>query len=424
MGTSKFMGFGWRRSARRAVGAGLLIALATGPVHGQLPMTRSASAELDSGVASGSAPSASPLGPQGAARLQDMDFPPSRAARALEGLQPEVTSSRRGAQEVRLYRRIAPSVVLVVTDSGIGSGTLLNESGDILTNWHVVGNEKSVGVIFKPAQEGSKITKADIRPARVVRVDEVADLALIRVRSVPPGTAPVALGQARDVEVGADVHAIGHPTGEIWTYTKGVVSAVRPAYKWTTEDRTSHQASVIQTQTPINPGNSGGPLLTDDGKLVGVNSFKAAGEALNFAVAVDEVRRFLGSTESRVASRPAQAATGSSANTKCEAKELYTRENKKDGYEATGMDLDCDRKVDAELRVPYDKSEPVMIVFDRNGDSRPDVIVFSFKRDGNWDLSFVDTDYDGKWDLVGVHRNGEIKPVSYESYAKWASRQK
>jgi S1-C subfamily serine protease len=79
---------------------------------------------------------------------------------------------------------------------------------------------------------------------------------------------------SEDIEVGADVRAIGHPKGEEWTYTKGIVSSVRPDYEWSGEPGESHRATVIQTQTPINPGNSGGPLLSDEGKIVGVNSFR------------------------------------------------------------------------------------------------------------------------------------------------------
>ena len=56
-----------------------------------------------------------------------------------------------------------------------------------------------------------------------------------------------------EAQVGADVHAIGHPQGQTWTYTKGLISQVRPDYQWG-----PHKADVIQTQTPINPGNSGG----------------------------------------------------------------------------------------------------------------------------------------------------------------------
>jgi S1-C subfamily serine protease len=74
--------------------------------------------------------------------------------------------------------------------------------------------------------------------------------------------------------------------------TTGVISQYRQAYEWQVEgDPIKHRADIIQTQTPINPGNSGGPLLSDSSSLIGVNSFKAGGEGLNFAVSVDEVRK-------------------------------------------------------------------------------------------------------------------------------------
>ena len=106
------------------------------------------------------------------------------------------------------------------------------------------------------------------------------------------------LGDEGSVEVGSTVHAIGHPSGEYWTYTEGVVSQVRMDYEWTGEDQLLHKASVIQTQTPINPGNSGGPLLDEDAKVIGINSFSEAGkQGLNFAIGVADIKRFLSSVE-------------------------------------------------------------------------------------------------------------------------------
>ncbi len=120
----------------------------------------------------------------------------------------------------------------------------------------------------------------------VIKIDVQRDLALIRPRSLPKRPIrPLELA-TKEVEIGADVHAIGHPQGEGWTYTKGVVSSVRPNYHWFYGPGDTHQATVIQTQTPINFGSSGGPLLSDDGRIVGVNTFIKTG--LNFAVAADE----------------------------------------------------------------------------------------------------------------------------------------
>jgi len=107
--------------------------------------------------------------------LHGLTAPPLRSSAVLEGLQADSSATRRGAKEVQLYRRIAPSVVLIVSDDdSFGSGTLINSNGDILTNWHVVEGKSEVWVIFKPARDRD-VAKADLRPARVIRVDEIAD---------------------------------------------------------------------------------------------------------------------------------------------------------------------------------------------------------------------------------------------------------
>jgi hypothetical protein len=142
---------------------------------------------------------------------------------------------------------------------------------------YVKGFQK-VGILFKPQTEGTKPTEAEFEVAEVIKIDPLTDLALLQLATSPSAIRPIALGSESDIQVGADVHAIGHPTGEAWTYTKGFISQYRKNYEWKTAEQ-SHRAAVIQTQTPINPGNSGGPLISDDAKLVGVNAFKATGEA-------------------------------------------------------------------------------------------------------------------------------------------------
>ena len=177
--------------------------------------------------------------------------------------------------------------------------------GTFLTNWHVVKGYEYVAVIFKPTVEGKEPTRDEIKRGRVVKYDEIADLALVKASEIPTGRTPVRLGDSSEIAVGMDVHAIGHPTGEAWTYTTGVISQYRQAYEWQAEgDAIKHRADIIQTQTPINPGNSGGPLLSDSSSLIGVNSFKAGGEGLNFAVSVDEVRKFLARPGNRIEQTP------------------------------------------------------------------------------------------------------------------------
>jgi len=208
-------------------------------------------------------------------------------------------STMRGAKDVELYERVAPGVVLIFAGSSEGSGTVLSKDGMILTNLHVVQGNDVVGVAFKPP---SGTTGYDVYVAKVIKRDEVADLALLQLLTLPKKLTLVALGSMDAAKVGADVHAIGHPGGENWTYTKGIISQVRPGYLWPGDGDTLHKATVIQTQTPLNPGNSGGPLLADDGRLIGVNSFISEEYGgLNYAVVV--LPRFSG--ELFAHSRPA-----------------------------------------------------------------------------------------------------------------------
>ena len=185
------------------------------------------------------------------------------------------TFMTRGTKEIGIYRTAAPSVVLIITvNDTLGSGSYLG-NGQILTNWHVVGANKSVGVLFKPLQEGGALDFNGLVRADVLKTDRTHDLALVKLSVVPPSLKALELGNPDEIEIGADVHAIGHPNGQAWTYTKGLISQVRNNFEWKGQDeKINHRADVIQTQTPISPGNSGGPLLGDSGKIIGVNSFK------------------------------------------------------------------------------------------------------------------------------------------------------
>ena len=344
------------------------------------------------------------------------------ASQALSMLQPDKGNFSRSISDAKLFKQVSPSVVLIVTDGGLGSGSIINKDGLILTNWHVISGAKDIGVIFKPSREGTAPTKNDVRRATLIKVDEVTDLALLKVNEVPSSVVPIRLGGTSDIGVGIDVHAIGHPTGEAWTYTKGVISQFREKYEWRSSAK-QHKASVVQTQTPINPGNSGGPLLVDSGAMVGVNSFKTTEtEGLNFAVAIDEIKEFLARTGNRVASASPQAKQNQS--TKCEPKEIYRGANQEKTGDVVGFDLHCNGKVNAELRTPNDAAKPITFVFDRNNDSKPDVIVFDFTRTGKWELSYWDNDYDGKWDMVGHHDDGSLSVSRFESYSSFVSAAK
>jgi hypothetical protein len=95
------------------------------------------------------------------------------------------------------------------------------------------------------------------------------------------------------VDVAQDVHVIGHPKGNFWSYSTGVVSQFRRAYEWSYSDGSHHRANVLQMQTAINPGNSGGPVFDDNGQIVGLVAMSQEGQNLNYAISADEIRTFL-----------------------------------------------------------------------------------------------------------------------------------
>ena len=332
----------------------------------------------------------------------------SRLSQVLEASLDEEVFKTRGAKEIGLYKKIAPSVVQVYTTDGEGSGSYIG-SNVILTNWHVVHGAKEVGVLFKSPQGGAEADPAAMVRATVIRADPVRDLALLKVSSVPRHVHPLELGSAADIQVGADVSAIGHPNGGSWTYTKGIISQIRRDFGWEAEGY-SHLATVIQTQTPINPGNSGGPLLGDTGKLLGVNSFKAQGENLNFAISVEEVSKFLKSPNNKAV--PPQASKQS-----CAALQLYEGRDQGNTAGLIQFDTNCDGKADRSLFIPDNKSEPISALIDSNFDDRVDIIIEDTNRDERWDVSFYDTNFDGTFDLKGYHTDGELAASRYEKYA-------
>jgi S1-C subfamily serine protease len=155
----------------------------------------------------------------------------------------------RAARDIAIYRDAAPAVVQVVTKDILGSGSLLDNK-TILTNWHVVQGYRQVNVIFKPTDPFGRLSNDDLVAAEVIKIDPVRDLALLRPKAVPSRPInPIKIALQDNIEVGADVHAIGHPAGEVWTYTKGIISQIRANYEWKAGSQdVQHNATVIQTR--------------------------------------------------------------------------------------------------------------------------------------------------------------------------------
>lgn len=300
----------------------------------------------------------------------------------------------RGATNVEVYKKAAPATVLVVTDQNLGSGAVISSQGEVLTNWHVIQGASRMAVVFKP-QKGVEIKKELAFAATPVKVDQVADLALLKIQAPPQNVSVLPLGEMAEVEVGEDVHAIGHPEGEVWTYTTGIISQVRPNYQWTGADKLLHQSKVIQTQTALNPGNSGGPLLNDRAEIIGINSFRGEGEGLNYAVAVDVVKAFLQRAESRAAA-PASSPRAASYRT-----EPY-------GTNIVGVYINA-RVPPPDVWFVYQDSGK-QLAYSARGSRTPtqiDTIIQGAEPQWQSLVYYFDADCDGQIDLIGFDSNGD-----------------
>ena len=220
---------------------------------------------------------------------------------ALERFFAEPPLVFRGAVErgSAVYRERVNGVVLLATATAVATGVVVSTDGDIVTNDHIAREayrargEAWVAVWFKPPP-GVRADKGNFLLARVAQSDPGHDLARLRLAQTVPASATVVPLAIAVPDVGQDVFTIGHPKTHAWSFTRGVVSQVRPDYRWRYGVGVQRTATAIQTQVPINPGNSGGPLLNDAGAMVGVVVGSATEtHGVSFAVAVQHVRELL-----------------------------------------------------------------------------------------------------------------------------------
>nr|WP_040750500.1 trypsin-like peptidase domain-containing protein [Nocardia transvalensis] len=212
-------------------------------------------------------------------------------------LQQESAKDKPHGQVAKVADAVLPAVVQIretVGDNGaLGSGVVIDGSGYIVTNNHVVsmvGLDKSGrGKIQVTFSDGTKA------PAQIVGRDPKTDLAVLKVDV--KNLTVARLGKSSDVQVGDDVLAVGSPLGLTKTVTSGIVSALNRPMAEPTEpgDDTAGAFDAVQTDAAINHGNSGGALLDSEGRLIGINtairSESGGSVGLGFAIPVDLVQR-------------------------------------------------------------------------------------------------------------------------------------
>lgn len=192
---------------------------------------------------------------------------------AAAGLQASTPATGDEMDAVAVVQRVAPAVVTVINEqqterglggaqeAGRGTGFIIDDQGNIVTNWHVVTGGDQFEVIFA---DGTS------REASLVGSDQISDLAVVRVEGDLPGMVP--LGDSDTLQPGQTVLAIGSPLGTFTnTVTEGIVSGLGRTFPQQLAGNSIY-TNLIQHDAAINPGNSGGPLFNLAGEVVGVNT--------------------------------------------------------------------------------------------------------------------------------------------------------
>ncbi|HET8672816.1 MAG TPA: trypsin-like peptidase domain-containing protein [Thermoleophilaceae bacterium] len=224
--------------------------------------------------------------------------------------------SAQGFNPAAIYKRYSPGVVTVISvlpgggggifgggggsggEEALGSGFVVDASGDIATNAHVVTSGDR-NHITRASQVYVEFPDHNRVPAKIVGEDPNADVALLKVSTSGLKLVPLPMGSSANLVVGSPVAAIGSPFGEQQSLSVGVISATgRSITSLTSFDINN----AIQTDAAINHGNSGGPLLNAKGQVIGINSqiksTGGGGEGVGFAVPVNTVRRSIGQLKS------------------------------------------------------------------------------------------------------------------------------
>jgi len=228
-------------------------------------------------------------------------FQPARAAfneNTPAGISDPATATDEN-NNIEIYRAVAPGVVNISSTSyardffgfvepreGSGSGSILDQEGNILTNYHVIEGAQKVTVSL-----GGQKTYT----AKIVGGDPDTDLAVIRLIERPrEALTVVSLGNSEGLSVGQKVLAIGNPFGLDRTLTTGVISGLQRPIR-ARNNRLIEGA--IQTDASINPGNSGGPLLDSHGRMIGINSQilspSGTSAGVGFAIPVNIAKRIV-----------------------------------------------------------------------------------------------------------------------------------
>jgi S1-C subfamily serine protease len=349
------------------------------------------------------------------------------------------------------YKKVAPATVIVKTDSGMGSGVIVDPAGWVLTNYHVVDGGKTEDFKIKATVEVGKMTASGrmervehIYDAFVHKADPVRDMAVLKIVNPPKDLPAVKIAKA-DIPIGSPVMTVAHASiGFLWAVKGCQVAAVGEKAKdlaglvafdckksegKTPEEEVSakqcderkqmisdminsqQQGLVIQTDCAVTHGDSGGPLVNTSGELVGINqSIKFDKATTSFHVHGAEIREFLSKIPAKPAQLPPDPWCDGGLDSSIEDVDLDGQIDTLfvKGYGETGMmtrmalllDLDQDHftskaAAKQESEAPFDaeaillvKEDGAFVWYDSDNDGKLDLMLVDAERSGSPDAAW------------------------------------
>jgi serine protease Do len=292
----------------------------------------------------------------------------------------KIITTQRGLKETKIYNKLIKKVVLIKTKDSIGAGVVISNNGKILTNWHVIKNNKFVQVAFKPKSKYKTIPSLNsFLNAKVIKIDTEKDLALLQIldKQSINNIKAIKLSTLDKIDIGNDIFTIGHPQNQLFTLDNGIISQIRDSYSWNT-----HKANyIIQTKNSISSGNSGGPLVNEDLELIGINTFSnTKGQNLNYAVSIFDIKKFLKSDNKSKALENIQNIE--------DQKIKYKILDIKHGFDTNGNKL-------------------VTYFMDSNDNNIVDLVAIDLYANGIKNYYLFDTNEDGKYDKKAYDKDGD-----------------
>jgi len=318
----------------------------------------------------------------------------------------------------------------IVPGGGIGTGSLIDYNGLILTNWHVIENATQVWVYphpKDPSKEGlaiDKLADAEKFLARVVAKSKKTDLALIQVTGISKRIIPIPLGINDEVQSGEEIFAIGHPMGYGWDIAKGNVRGKIKNHKFNygpppkEGEEFDHEASVIRHSSGTVGGSSGGPLFNEKGRMIGINNMGHDEASMNFAIAIKHAQELIENKEQPGIKTTSTVEPLTEKILRQKYPNLMSEDWSKNGIidtwyvdvnnNGTGdtiyIDDDGDGFMEVMLMDLNENGSYEIKLFDNDLDGHPEVKLIDRDDDDNikpkWEAIAADIDQDGTWDKV------------------------